>query len=143
MAGRHLIIPTQRRDHRHKSVADLCISVLELVLIGYSARIVEYVRRRLHRADEATQHRVAIAEILASRVGGIPEIVEHETTGLLVGNAIEEIAAALRRFSTDRRLARECAERAFGLVEERFTDAIMVRQTEQIYRAVFSAGPPS
>ena len=81
--------------------------------------------------------------VLASRVGGIPEIVEHESTGLLVGNDIEEIAAALRRFSTDRRLARECAGRAFGLVEERFTDAIMVRQTEQIYRAVLSAGPPS
>ena len=81
--------------------------------------------------------------VLASRVGGIPEIVEHESTGLLVSNRVEEVAASLRRFSSDRRLARECAERAFRLVGERFTDAIMVRQTEQIYRAVVAASPSS
>ncbi len=80
--------------------------------------------------------------VLASRVGGILEIVEHESTGLLVLNDQGEIAASLKRFASDRRLATECADRAFRMVGERFTDAIMVRQTEQIYQTVLSASPP-
>ena len=80
--------------------------------------------------------------VLASRVGGILEIVEHESTGLLVRNNVEEIAASVRRFTSDRRLATECADRAFVMVGEHFTDDIMVRQTEQIYQAVLSATPP-
>ena len=81
--------------------------------------------------------------VLASRVGGILEIVEHESTGLLVRNETADIAASLRRFAADRRLARDCAERAFRLVGERFTDDIMVRQTEQIYQTVLSVSPSS
>lgn len=80
--------------------------------------------------------------VIASRVGGIPEIVEHEVSGLLVENRPEEVAQALRRMLADRDLARRCAETAYKRVSERFRDDIMVRQTEQIYRAVLERRPP-
>ena len=81
--------------------------------------------------------------VLASRVGGIPEIVEHESTGLLVENKLESVASTVQRLAADRMLARGCAERAYRMVGERFTDNMMVRQTEKVYRAVFAANSPS
>lgn len=80
--------------------------------------------------------------VVASRVGGIPELVEHGVSGLLVENRAADVAAALRRMLADRALARRCAETAYQRVSERFRDDIMVRQTEQIYRAVLERRPP-
>lgn len=79
--------------------------------------------------------------VIASRVGGIPELIEHEATGLLVENRAEPIAAALRRMLGDEALARRCAEAAYQRVSRQFRDDIMVRQTEQIYRAVLERRP--
>ena len=81
--------------------------------------------------------------VVASRVGGIPEIVEHERTGLLVTNDVSEIAAAMTRFEQDPELARKCAERAYQQVLERFTSDILVRHTERVYREVLGLGTPS
>jgi hypothetical protein len=80
--------------------------------------------------------------VVASRVGGIPELVEHEVSGLLVENRAGDVAAAVRRMLADGALARRCAEAAYQRVLERFRDDIMVRQTEQIYRAVLERRPP-
>jgi hypothetical protein len=80
--------------------------------------------------------------VVASRVGGIPELVEHEVSGLLVENRAADVAAAVRRMLADRALARRCAETAYQRVSERFRDDIMVQQTEQIYRAVLERRPP-
>jgi hypothetical protein len=80
--------------------------------------------------------------VIASRVGGIPELIEHETTGLLVENRAGQVAEALRRILGDGALARRCAEAAYQRVSEQFRDDIMVRQTEQIYRAVLERRPP-
>jgi hypothetical protein len=80
--------------------------------------------------------------VVASRVGGIPELIEHEVSGLLVENQPGEVAQALQRILADRALARQCAEAAYQRVCERFGDDIMVRQTEQIYRAVLERHPP-
>jgi glycosyltransferase involved in cell wall biosynthesis len=74
--------------------------------------------------------------VVASNVGGIPELVEHEATGLLVKNTVEDVASAIRRITRDEELARRCAENAYRRVSERFADDIMVRRTEQVYRDV-------
>jgi glycosyltransferase involved in cell wall biosynthesis len=74
--------------------------------------------------------------VVASNVGGIPELVEHEATGLLVKNDVEDVASAIRRMARDGDLARRCAENAYRGVNERFADDIMVRRTEQVYRDV-------
>lgn len=80
--------------------------------------------------------------VIASNVGGIPELIEHEVTGLLVENNTDAVAQALRRFAAQPALARECAERAYKKVRECFADDIMVERTEQIYRAILERRPP-
>ena len=37
--------------------------------------------------------------VIASNVGGLPEIVEHERTGLLTENTAQAIANAIRRLT--------------------------------------------
>ena len=88
----------------------------------------------------AMVHRVPV---VASRVGGIPEIVEHEQTGLLVNNDAVEIAGALKRFRQDPDLAQACTERAYQQILERFTVDIMVRRSERVYREILGLPTPS
>src|SRR5207249_8717511 len=49
--------------------------------------------------------------VVASRVGGIREIIEHERSGLLVDNAPRQIANAILRLKEDRALACRLAAR--------------------------------
>ena len=81
--------------------------------------------------------------VIASRVGGIPEIVDHEKTGLLVANEVGDVAAAIQRMVEDRDFAKACTERALRLVSEQFTDDIMVQRTEEVYRTVLRSAPSS
>ena len=81
--------------------------------------------------------------VIASRVGGVPEIVDHETTGLLVANEVGDVAAAIQRMIEDRAFAKACVERAFRLVSEQFTDDTMVQRTEEVYRTVLRSTPSS
>ena len=74
--------------------------------------------------------------VVASRIGGIPEIVEHGVTGLLADNRVEDVGSEIRRFTSDCSLASACAQRAYQQISERFSDDIMVHQTEDVYRAV-------
>ena len=57
--------------------------------------------------------------IVASKVGGIPDVIKHEQTGLLCepGNA-EELANTLVRILRDKNLAKKLSATAF----ERFSD---------------------
>lgn len=52
---------------------------------------------------------------------GIPELVFHETTGLLVSEDPGEAAEALVRISRDSDLWHRCSQKARGLVTERFS----------------------
>jgi glycosyltransferase involved in cell wall biosynthesis len=79
--------------------------------------------------------------VVASRVGGIPEIVEDGVTGLLVENHVDEVRRAVHRMLGDAALARHCADNAYFRVCEQFSDAIMVRRTEQVYRSVLGLPP--
>jgi glycosyltransferase involved in cell wall biosynthesis len=71
--------------------------------------------------------------VVASKVGGIPEIVEDGRTGLLVGNAAQEIAAAILRLRDDHSFASQLAAQARQSVEERFSVAAMVAGTIRAY----------
>lgn len=70
---------------------------------------------------------------IASEVGGIPEIVTHESTGLLVRNEISSVVAALKRLKTEPRLRAHMAAAALALVRSDFTPERMMRQTAQVY----------
>lgn len=76
------------------------------------------------------------APVLASKVGGLPEIVEDGCTGLLTENSPEEICTALERLLADPELLVYFGRRGRARVEERFTTAHMVQQTIQAYEKV-------
>jgi len=76
--------------------------------------------------------------VVASNVGGIPEIVEDGKSGLLTGNTAAEIAAAIQRLKDDPRFAARLAERARESVVERFTIPAMVAGTMRVYQRVLA-----
>ena len=77
--------------------------------------------------------------VIASNIGGIPEIVDHERTGLLCENEIGSIAAALTRYAREPELAASCAEEAYAQVLERFSDDMIVERTLEVYRSVLAS----
>lgn len=79
--------------------------------------------------------------VVASRVGGLVEIVDHEKTGLLVDNNVNEVGSAIRRIIENPDFAESCAEQAFQLVSKKFTDDIMVEGTRGVYRDLLRSQP--
>jgi glycosyltransferase involved in cell wall biosynthesis len=75
---------------------------------------------------------------VASRVGGIPEIVLDEETGLLARNDPNEIARALDRLRGDPALARRLAGAAQARAVRDFSDDKMIARTLEAYRSVLS-----
>jgi len=75
--------------------------------------------------------------VLASNVGGLPEIIRHGENGWLVENAPDAIAAAIRRLAGDPALVRGLGLAGRRTVLERFTVERMVRHTMEVYRQVF------
>lgn len=81
--------------------------------------------------------------VVASNIGGIPEIIEHEATGLLLENDPDAAAAAIERLAAHPALAQKCAENARRQVEEQFSEDRMVRRTELVYRAILGGESPT
>jgi hypothetical protein len=76
--------------------------------------------------------------VIASRVGGLTEIVLDGETGLLVANTPPAIAAAVTRLRADPALAGRLAAAGRQSVAERFSAARMVRATEAVYHRVLT-----
>jgi hypothetical protein len=74
--------------------------------------------------------------VIASNVGGVPEIVEHERTGLLTENIPQAIADAMRRLKDDPALARSLGARARAAVEQKFSVDRMIAGTIGVYEAL-------
>jgi L-malate glycosyltransferase len=78
--------------------------------------------------------------IVASRVGGIPEVLEHERNGLLVTAGDERaLAAALARVLERPALAAEMGEAARHDVETRFSFERMVGEFQDLFLTELSA----
>lgn len=77
--------------------------------------------------------------VVATSVGGLPEIVEHGTTGLLVPPADEEgLTRGIIWMLDHPQEAVEMAAAAKAVVEEKFTASAMARKTEELYRRLGS-----
>lgn len=75
--------------------------------------------------------------VVASRVGGIPEAVEHEKTGLLVEpRNDEDLANALKIAKDNPGQMREYAERGIALVEKRFEASLYVTEMLKVFEKV-------
>jgi glycosyltransferase involved in cell wall biosynthesis len=76
------------------------------------------------------------APVLASRVGGLPEIIEDGVTGLLTSNEPQAIAKQIQRLLADRPLALRLAARARSRVEKEFSLDRMVSETLHVYERI-------
>ncbi|MBK8276998.1 MAG: glycosyltransferase [Nitrospira sp.] len=69
--------------------------------------------------------------------GGIPEIVTHGETGLLVADRKPEaFADAIRTLERDRALRRTMGLNARGVIESRFSETIVGNSYEALYRSL-------
>jgi glycosyltransferase involved in cell wall biosynthesis len=80
------------------------------------------------------------APTVATAVGGMPETVRHEDTGLLVtvGN-VPALAAAILRLIDDPDLGRELGSRGRQLMLDEFTAERMVEGVDRVYARLMSA----
>jgi Glycosyl transferases group 1/Glycosyltransferase Family 4 len=81
--------------------------------------------------------------VIASRVGGLPEIVEDGVSGVLTSNEPEAIAREIQRLLADRSLAMQMAARARCRVEKVFSTERMVRETVRVYERILNCSKPS
>jgi glycosyltransferase involved in cell wall biosynthesis len=78
--------------------------------------------------------------IVATKVGGVPEMVEDEESALLVPpREAEMMAAAISRVLTDANLARKLTANASALISTRYSPETYVRSLVEIYRGVIAS----
>jgi len=79
----------------------------------------------------------AAKPIVASNIGGIPEMVEDGKTGLLIPpNEPEALAQAILKLLKDREDAERMGRAAFDLVKEKFTLEKFIRELEKVLTGV-------
>ncbi len=72
--------------------------------------------------------------VIATQVGGNPEVVSDGETGLLVGAGNEEeLAVAIERLLTQPALWQKCSRQALDLVKSRFRIEDIAKQYEELY----------
>ncbi len=80
-----------------------------------------------------TEAMAAGVPVIATAIYGIPEIVAHETTGLLVeAGDVASLTGALRRLLSDPALRARMGEAARRRFEEEFTLGLMARRTYEV-----------
>ncbi len=116
----HRVVFTGRRDDVPAVTAALDVAVLPSYREAQGLSVLEAMA--LSRP------------VVASAVGGIPEMIEDGVSGVLVppGNC-DALAGAIVRLLTDHPFADTIARRGHDLVHERFCVEIMVRAIEDLY----------
>lgn len=99
-----------------------------------TARVLLYLSDMEGLGSAALFAMAAGVPVIASRVGGLPEIVHDGVTGLLVNNEVSEVSAAIRRLMTDERLAQRLGRNGREMVKEGYTLAHMALRTIKEYK---------
>ena len=109
----------------HRDDVDICLAGMDLFVLP---SLNEGMGRALIEAMAAG------LPVIASRVGGIPAVVDHERTGLLVspGDA-GALAGALRRLLDRPDWARQLGVAASRSVDSRYGSLSMVHAIESIF----------
>lgn len=80
-----------------------------------------------------------VVPVVASRVGGIPQAIDNEKTGLLVSPGdYRQMAGAFARLANDWRWASQLARAARSSVEQRYSFARRMERMAALYRELLS-----
>ena len=124
-----LLLPGYRSD-ASDVIAALDVAVSSSAFEGSPLAVMEYME--------------SARPIVATRVGGVPDLIEDGVHGLLVDPGdVPALTAAIRRMLADPGAARRMGEAARERRRHEFTVDLMVRRFEALYeRLVEGAGPP-
>ena len=80
--------------------------------------------------------------VIATRVGGIPDLVEDETTGILVmPGRTEQLVDALRRMLADAKMRERLGAAAHGKALEHYAPRVVAQKTLEVYESILKARP--
>lgn len=79
---------------------------------------------------------LAGSAVVGTRAGGIPEVIQHEETGLITGESVEDLAAALERLVMDPALRQRLTTTGQARVEARFSSDSAIAGFLKLYRDV-------
>ncbi|MDH7485894.1 MAG: glycosyltransferase family 4 protein [Anaerolineae bacterium] len=78
--------------------------------------------------------------VVATRVGGVPHMVQEGVTGLLVDYGdVDSLAVALRRLLSDSALRQAMGRQARAQAEQRFRLSLVAERTKQVYEDINSS----
>ena len=114
-----------------------------VILLGHQAQVHDYlhlmdvfVLTSLHEGIPiALLEALALRKpVVATRVGGVPEVIEHGRSGLLIPpNNIQELVTSTMSVLSDRNMAQYLGENGRRRIEEQFSVAQMSREMTQLY----------
>lgn len=104
------------------------------------ARLFVYITYSEGLGSAAVQAMAAGVPVVASRVGGLPEVVEDGVTGLLVDNHADQIAAAMRTVLGNPLLASGFGAQGRLRFERLFTLPAVLGKTIEVYGEVIACG---
>jgi glycosyltransferase involved in cell wall biosynthesis len=99
-----------------------------------TARLMVYLTDAEGLGSGALLAMSAGVPVIASRIGGLPEAIEHGVNGLLTSNEPDAVAACIKRLESDPAEAARLGNAARHTIEERFTVERMVEETITVYR---------
>lgn len=124
-------------DASRRAKVDVCFSK-NLAADLACAGLFVYISDSEGLGSAALLAMAAGVPVLASAVGGLPEIVEDGVTGILTGNSSEQIASGMLRMLQDPALLERLGRNARARVEETFTTDRMTRNTLRVYETVLA-----
>jgi glycosyltransferase involved in cell wall biosynthesis len=75
--------------------------------------------------------------VVATRVGGVPELIEDEQTGLLVdAGDVNGLTIAIKRMLLDKSLQEHCIDQGKKMIATKTSLAQMVNTTQEIYTSI-------
>ena len=132
-------VPLLPLSSRTGPVIEMVKSASNLESDLLTASILVYVSESEGLGSGALLGMSAGVPVVASRVGGLPEVIEDGVNGLLAGNEPGAVDACVARLQADPAAAARMGERARRTIEERFTVERMVEDTLAVYRKVLNA----
>lgn len=103
-----------------------------------SARIFVYITHSEGLGSGVLLAMSAGVPVVASNIGGLPEVIDHRENGLLVENTPQAIADGIRELDANPEFARKLGQAARRTVMERFTVERMAALTLKNYRQVLA-----